>query len=137
VLTTTPATPAPNAPEISCTVLIAAAAATPSAGSSTESIARTDKWGQAIPIPIPATSSANVHAATVPADALSRWVSAPSARPDATTIGAATITRPIARGLSSDALTISETVQPTASAAPRNPAASGVMCANRWPNSGT
>ena len=28
-------------------------------------------------------------------------------------------------------------VQPMASAAPRNPAATGVRCASRWPNNGT
>src|SRR6516165_1117300 len=122
MLTTTPANPAPNAAEMTCTVLLAAAAALPSAGSLTESIARTDTWGQAIPIPIPATANAIVQSATDPTVASWRWVTAPSARPAATTTGAAAIT---------DALTISLTDQPTASAAPRNPAAMGVRWANR------
>ena len=51
--------------------------------------------------------------------------------------GAAATTRAMTRPLLSDALTISLTVQPTASAAPRKPATTGTRCARRWPNNGT
>ncbi len=56
VLTTTPANPAPKAAAISWTMLIAAAAAPLSSGLSTESMARMDRCGQAIPMPTPATT---------------------------------------------------------------------------------
>ena len=57
-LTTTPASAAPNAPQITCTVLMAAAAAGPSAGSRTLPIAHADRCGHAIPIPEPVIEGA-------------------------------------------------------------------------------
>ena len=51
--------------------------------------------------------------------------------------GAAATRRTIVRVRSSDALAISDTVHPTASTAPKNPAAAGAMPASRWPNNGT
>ncbi len=51
--------------------------------------------------------------------------------------GATTTTRLMTGLLLSEALRISLTAQPTASAAPRNPAMTGTRCAKRCPNSGT
>src|ERR687893_1640284 len=104
---------------------MAAAAAGPSAGSSTEPIAHADKCGQAIPTPVPVISSASAHTATNPKDASSYWVTAPSANPTAITNGATVTVRAISRLLRSDALLISPTVQPMARPAPRKPAATG------------
>src|SRR5262249_49676001 len=94
LLTTTPASPAPKAAEINWTVLIAAAAAPPSDGSSTVSIARIDRCGQVIPIPIPATRNPSAQMITTPVGASARWVAAARTRPDAITNGATAITRP-------------------------------------------
>src|ERR1700749_4846617 len=137
LLTTTPARPAPNAPEINCTVLIAAAAAPPSSAPSTQLIAHADRCGQAAPMPAPVIVNATVHRTTTPIQASSTWVTAPNARPTAMISGAAATTREMTRPLLSDALAISLTVQPTASAAPRKPATTGTRCARRWPNNGT
>jgi len=90
-----------------------------------------------MPTPAPVINSATAHTATRPNDAASNWVSAPSANPVAITSGATATVRLITRLLRSEALLISPTVQPIASPAPRNPAATGVRWASRWPNSGT
>jgi hypothetical protein len=70
--------------------------------------------------------SAAAHTATNHRGASANWVSAPSANPVAITSGATATVRLITRSLLSDALPISPTVQPIASPAPRNPAATGV-----------
>src|SRR6201999_225169 len=111
--TTTPARPAPKAPQISCTVLIAAAAAGPSAGSSTQLIAHADKCGHAMPTPVPVMNNATAHTATRPAGASSYWVAAASTSPTAITNGATATVRLITRSLRREALAISPTVQPT------------------------
>src|SRR3954470_9220883 len=97
---------------MSCTVLIAAAAAGPSVGSSTQLIAHADKCGHAMPTPVPVMNNATAHAATSPTGAPSDWVNAPSARPTAITSGATATVRVIVRVLRSEALLISPTVQP-------------------------
>ena len=51
--------------------------------------------------------------------------------------GAAATNRTTTRVRFTEALAISDTVQPTASTAPKNPAATGTMLASRWPNIGT
>ena len=137
VLTTTPARPAPNAPAMTSIVLMAAAAAEPSASSSMDCIDQADRCGQAAPIPIPVIVSASAHVTTRAAGALSTWVAAARPRPNAMTSGANTTTRLMAFLLLSDALRTSLTAHPTARAAPRNPAATGTRCARRCPNSGT
>ncbi len=53
------------------------------------------------------------------------------------TSGATATSRTTVRVRLAEALTISEDVQPTASTAPKKPAAAGTMPASRWPNSGT
>src|SRR6478752_3797811 len=137
MFTTTPARPAPNAPHISCTVLMAAAAVPPSAGSSTLPIAQADRCGQAMPTPHPVMNSASTHTATNRGDASSNWLTAASASPSAITNGATATMRTVVRVLLTEALTISLTVQPTDSATPTKPAATGTRWASRWPNSGT
>ncbi|COZ66206.1 Uncharacterised protein [Mycobacterium tuberculosis] len=82
-------------------------------------------------MPVPMISSASAHSAMIPTGASARWVTAPSANPDAITSGAAATTCPITRALFNEALATSPTVQPTASAAPKNPAATGVRCPSR------
>src|SRR5215207_5270016 len=129
--TATPASPAPKAPHINWTVLMAAAAAGPSAGSSTHVIAHADRCGHAMPTPVPVISSATAHTATSPTGASSNWVSAPIASPVAITNGATATVRTIIRLLLSEALLISPMVQPMARPAPRKPAASGVRWASR------
>src|SRR6202012_1775733 len=137
VLTTTPARPAPYAPAMTTIVLMAAAAAGPSASSSMQCIDHADRCGHAAPIPIPVIVSASAHVTTRPADALSNWVAAARPRPNAMTSGPNTTTRLMTFLLLSDALRTSLTAPPTAKAAPRNPAATGTRCARRCPNSGT
>ena len=53
------------------------------------------------------------------------------------TTGAAATRRTIVRVRLADALAISDSVQPTANTAPKNPAAAGTMPARCWANSGT
>jgi hypothetical protein len=81
--------PAPNAPDIDCTVVMAAAAAPPSSAS-TVRINRADRCGRAMATPHPAMNN-----------------------------GAARTRRSLMRELVREAKTISAPVQPTASAAPR------------------
>ena len=88
-------------------------------------------------MPAPVIVSASAHVTTRPADAFSTWLTAVRIRPSAITSGAAMTTRLMTFLLFSDALKSSLTAQPMASAAPRNPAATGTRCAKRCPNSGT
>ena len=101
--TTTPATPAPKAAHISCTVLIAAAATACSPGSSTEAppaeapptepMAQTLKCGHAAPIPAPLTARARAQAAMAIGPAPSRMASTDKPNPAAITAGAHRTTR--------------------------------------------
>ncbi len=74
---------------------------------------------------------------TTAVDASSTWVAAARTRPAAMISGAVTTTRLTTSLLLSEALRISLTAQPTASAAPRNPAVTGTRCASLCPNNGT
>jgi MFS family permease/pSer/pThr/pTyr-binding forkhead associated (FHA) protein len=118
-LTTTPAKPAPNAPSLDRTVLMAAAAAPPPSGSSTVRINHADRCGHAMATPHPAMHNAIADRPTTFQGASRSGVTAASERPAATHNGAARTRRSAMRELFSEAEMISATVQPTASAAPR------------------
>ena len=80
----------------------------------------------------PPTATINGHVASSPR------TSAPSASPIAITTGAAATRRTIVAGPARATRWRSrDVVHPTASTAPKNPAAAGAMPASRWPNSGT
>jgi len=119
-LTTTPAKPAPNAPDIDCTVVMATAAAPPSSAS-TVRINHADRCGHAMATPHPATHNAITHRPTALQGASRSGVTAASDSPAAPRSGAARTKRSAMRELFSEAETIFATVQPTASAAPRKP----------------
>ncbi|CAB4916688.1 unannotated protein [freshwater metagenome] len=87
-------------------------------------------------MPTPATSRPTTHVMIEPGPAWSVRNAATMHNPAATRIGPAMTMRRTTRGAVADALGISPSVHPSASAAPRNPAASGANPARRWPNSG-
>ena len=121
----TPARPAPNAPQINCTVLIAAAAHRSFGRVVDRAHAHADRCGHAIPIPIADTNSATTQTARTSHVMSSPSRTAAKRQPDRHHQRRDGHDAHDHARRSTDALTISLTVQPTARATPKNPAVTG------------